>query len=62
MLVDSEDEGGTVEAVAEELAKGLGIAESIESASKWGRFGGEGGRQRSALGLPLHAANPYVKY
>ena len=43
-------------------AQGPVIAESIESASKRGRWGSEAGRQRSALGLPLHAAKPCATY
>ena len=46
--------------MAERAARAWGIAESIESALKWGRFGSEGGRQRSvALDLRLLAANPW---
>ena len=45
-------------------AKGLGIAESIESTSRCSRFGGEGAPQRSgalpAHGPTLHAANQCV--
>jgi hypothetical protein len=36
--------------------------ELMKAAARWGRFGGEGGRQRSALGLPLHTTNPCVTY
>ena len=41
-------------------AKGLGIAESIESASKCGRFGVKAAGNAAALRLPLHAANQCV--